>query len=154
MGMTPQEKRIFDRAVEITERDAERRERVAAIRAEIAAKWDQRVNEPTAAVRWNAAVAEGIEAGMRRDQAVIAANRNNPGLREKYVAEVNAAGRSVDRSPKAEAKRTTIVNAVAKWKSAIEQNIAAGMSRPNAARAANRQNPGLREAMLAKSQRV
>jgi hypothetical protein len=40
--------------------------------------------------QWNRLVSEKIAAGMSRDRAVMAVNRENPGLRERYVAEANA----------------------------------------------------------------
>lgn len=49
----------------------------------------------TASQRWDAAVAAEKARGSNGPNAVIAANRKNPGLREQMLAEVNAAaGRS------------------------------------------------------------
>lgn len=43
----------------------------------------------SATQRWQAAIAEATAKGMDRQRAVIAANRNNPGLREEMLAEAN-----------------------------------------------------------------
>ena len=42
---------------------------------------------PSAASRWKEAIAQNIQSGMPRAKAVKMANRQNPGLREQYLAE-------------------------------------------------------------------
>jgi ATP-dependent protease ClpP protease subunit len=47
-------------------------------------------SKPTASQRWHAAVQQYVQAGQPKHKAVALANRNNPGLRQKYVEEVNS----------------------------------------------------------------
>lgn len=48
-------------------------------------------SKPSAKLRWQAEFSKKVSAGMRRDQAVFAIEREFPGLRQEMVAEVNAA---------------------------------------------------------------
>jgi len=54
---------------------------------------DGKTDAGDAATDWNALVEQKVAAGMPRQKAVLAANRERPDLREAYVAEYNAAHR-------------------------------------------------------------
>jgi hypothetical protein len=70
---------------------AERKEAIKAkIRADVKAKVDkQRAGIQTATALWNSAVQANLDSGMSRPKAVQTANRENPGLRYRFVQEAN-----------------------------------------------------------------
>lgn len=90
--------------------------------------------------RWLSAIDAKAATGMTRAKAIMAVERERPGLRKRMLAEANA---------RPAARRTVATaGATAKWKAAINAKITAGVPRAKAIVSIDREQPGLREAML------
>lgn len=104
---------------------------------------------PSATAQWKAALAAQHAKGLTGTKALIAADRARPGLREQMLAETNAPAPS----PPPTAKGL----AGAKWRAAVESEVAALVARRIPAAKArvqamanvDRTHPGLREQMIA-----
>ena len=115
-----------------------------------------------ATAKWKRLVQQRVDAGVPRSQAVIEVAKNNPGLRERFVAEYNsktaqyrqerhakavAEGRLIT-SPRPTGRPASGGHAKASFKALVEDLVQEGVPRHIAVSRVNRENPGLREQMV------
>ena len=100
---------------------------------------------PSASSEWDAKIAAKVQAGMNHSRARSAVARENPQLRERLVAEANPAPKSaVAVGPSALSRE---------WNAKIASKVQAGMNRQRAVKAVARENPQLRERLVAEANR-
>jgi len=120
------------------------------------------VGNLVATAKWKRLVQQRVDAGVPRSQAVAEVAKNNPGLRERFVAEHNsktaqyrqerhakavAEGRLIT-SPRPTGKATSGGHARASFSALVEELVQEGVPRHIAVSRVNRENPGLREQMV------
>lgn len=140
---------IWDRIIaRADKREAAKAQIRAEINARIAGKSQPQLIA-SASARWDSAIATAlVKTNGNRARAVAMASQQNPGLREAFVAEVNA-NRNTNAAKSQPAARAAATGAKARWQAAINQKITTGTPRAQAVQQVNRENPGLRESMLA-----
>lgn len=81
--------RLLDRAAQI-ERQRIINKPIASVMDYTAKPQPKTQAKQSAVARWKAAIAKGVESGLPKAKAVMQADRQNPGLREAMLKEVNA----------------------------------------------------------------
>jgi hypothetical protein len=98
--------------------------------------------------QWQAALAQQMARGMSAERAVKTLAREQPGLRQRYVAAVNERARM----PRGEANtdaRDDLRTLQAKWDAAVQAEMARGLPRSRAVASAAKLHPKLRQSLTA-----
>ncbi len=94
-----------------------------------------------AAAKWNGLIQGKVAAGIPRPTAIRQLEDENPGLRQRMIAEVNAVSRKPEHAPRAG-------KAQAKFKGLVDAKVALGLTRTQALRNVVVENPELHQQYL------